>query len=236
MPNGYLKVYARADEEATPIPGALVLVKDKEGAVLYDVYTDETGATPPLALSAPDASLTLDPDYLKPAYSNYDVTVTKNGYVSKLYHDVEIVADETAVLNANMNALPEDVPSQYEDIYITPVLASESTPPQTQQTGTDYPPGYSPRTRVLPRVVLPEYITVHLGAPNNTAVANVRVKFIDYIKNVVSSEIYPTWPENAIIANIHAIVTFTINRIYTEWYRSRGYNFDITNSTAYDHA
>ncbi|MBR6791470.1 MAG: peptidoglycan-binding protein [Oscillospiraceae bacterium] len=82
---------------------------------------------------------------------------------------------------------------------------------------------------------IPEYITVHLGPPDSNA-RNVTVPFPDYIKNVASSEIYPTWPENALRANIEAIVTFALNRIYTAWYPSRGYNFDITNSTQYDQA
>ena len=81
--------------------------------------------------------------------------------------------------------------------------------------------------------VIPEYITVHLGTPQSSA-RNVRVTFPDYIKNVASNEIYPTWPENALRANIYAQTTFALNRIYTEHYRSQGYNFDITNSTAYD--
>ena len=83
--------------------------------------------------------------------------------------------------------------------------------------------------------VIPQDITVHLGAPNQTA-QNVTVNFVDYIKNVASSEIYPTWPENALRANIYAIISYALNRIYTEWYPSRGYNFDITNSTAFDQA
>ena len=80
---------------------------------------------------------------------------------------------------------------------------------------------------------IPEYITVHLGAPSSNA-RNIRVSFPDYIKNVASSEIYPTWPENAIRANIYAQISFALNRVYTEYYRSRGYDFDITNSTQYD--
>ncbi len=83
--------------------------------------------------------------------------------------------------------------------------------------------------------VIPTYITVHLGSPSSSA-ANVRVPFTDYIKNVASSEIYPTWPNNALIANIYCHISFALNRIYSEYYRSRGYNFDITNSTAYDQA
>lgn len=85
----------------------------------------------------------------------------------------------------------------------------------------------------MPNPVIPQYITVHLGDPGSSA-RNVTVPFIDYIKNVASSEIYPTWPESAIRANILAQITFALNRIYTEWYRSRGYDFDITNSTRYD--
>ncbi len=81
--------------------------------------------------------------------------------------------------------------------------------------------------------VIPETITVHLGRPNDNA-QNVTLSFPDYIKNVASSEIYPTWPENAIRANIYSQISFALNRIYTEYYRVRGYPFDITNSTAYD--
>lgn len=81
--------------------------------------------------------------------------------------------------------------------------------------------------------VIPETITVHLGAPDSSA-ENITVSFADYIKNVASSEIYPTWPESAIRANIYAQISFALNRVYTEWYRARGYSFDITNSTAYD--
>lgn len=83
---------------------------------------------------------------------------------------------------------------------------------------------------------VPENITVHLGAPNDSGAPNVTVPFLNYIQNVASSEIYPTWPENAIRANMYAQITFAMNRIYTEWYRSRGYDFDITSSTAYDQA
>lgn len=83
------------------------------------------------------------------------------------------------------------------------------------------------------RPVIPETVTVHLGRPDDPA-RNVTVPFVDYIKNVASSEIYPTWPESAVRANIFAQISFVLNRIYTEYYRSRGYDFDITNSTAID--
>ncbi len=90
----------------------------------------------------------------------------------------------------------------------------------------------------MPQAILPEIpqsITVHLGAPDRAA-RNVTVPFAEYVKNVASSEIYPTWPENALIANINVITSFALNRIFTEYYRSRGYDFDITSSTAIDQA
>ena len=81
--------------------------------------------------------------------------------------------------------------------------------------------------------VVPNNITVHLGAPDESA-KNVTIPFTDYISNVASSEIYPTWPKEAIIANIYTIISFAMNRIYNEWYRSKGYNFDITSLPTYD--
>lgn len=85
----------------------------------------------------------------------------------------------------------------------------------------------------MPNPIIPEYITVHLGDPDQPA-RNITVPFIEYIKNVASSEIYPTWPESALRANILAQISYALNRIYTEWYRSKGYDFDITSSTRYD--
>ncbi len=87
----------------------------------------------------------------------------------------------------------------------------------------------------LTQVVIPAAITVHLGAPDEPA-ENVTVSFLDYIKNVASSELYPTWPEEALRANIYAIISTALNRVFTEWYRTRGYNFDITNDTGFDQA
>ena len=84
-----------------------------------------------------------------------------------------------------------------------------------------------------PYVSIPETITVHLGAPSADA-QNITVPFADYIKNVASSEIYPTWPEQAIRANVYAQISYVLNRVFTEWYRAQGYDFDITNSTRYD--
>ena len=115
-------------------------------------------------------------------------------------------------------------PFQSEISIGKPAVASNQ---MREQEGTVADP------RVLRQVAIPNPITVHLGAPGTSA-ANVQVSFPDYVKNAASSEIYPTWPDASLRANIYAIITFALNRVYTEWYKNRGYNFDITSSTAYD--
>ncbi|GHV01236.1 hypothetical protein FACS1894211_10550 [Clostridia bacterium] len=232
MEKGYLKINARTAGETLPVSGAKITVMDKSGNVLYEETANQNGESRTFALDAPDANLSLKPETAASAYSTYDVLITRSGFADKMVRGVEIVSGQTAVLNADLNLLPKGAANSPEDIYITPPAAAEPTPPQLQE-GTDEPPATGRGTRVLPNVIVPDYITVHLGRPDDAA-QNVRVRFSDYIKNVVSSEIYPTWPENAIIANIHAIVTFALNRVYTEWYRAKGYPFDITSSTSYD--
>ena len=132
-------------------------------------------------------------------------------------------------------AAAQDVPSEADDpepveaVFPMPVtrdLAEENAASRAAEALTG--------PRAASQVYVPKYITVHLGAPNNSSARNVTVSFRDYIKNVASSEIYPTWPEAALRANILAQITFAQNRIFTEWYPSQGYNFNITNNTAYD--
>jgi len=119
----------------------------------------------------------------------------------------------------------ENVGENYDDIYIPPPAVL--LPLQSGRVGSN--------TQIpLRRVFVPTYITVHLGVPTNTAARNVRVPFVEYIANVASSEIFATWPDASLRSNIHAIITFALNRLYTEWYRSRGFNFDITNTTQFD--
>lgn len=227
MGTGYLIVQARTGDDALPVGNALVVLSDADGNPLYETGTDLNGNTEPLALPAPDGRLTLDPAYGKPAYSVYDVTVSAENYTTIHIHGVEIVDTQTSILPVDMLPLVDEPnPVRSIDIDIPPV--GLLIPDQGGQQG---PTG---ELRALREVVIPDYITVHLGTPNNAAARNVRVSFPEYIKNVASSEIYSTWPDNALVANIHVIVTFALNRIYTEWYRSRGFKFDITNSTSYD--
>lgn len=121
-----------------------------------------------------------------------------------------------------------------ENIIIGPPTLYGDYPPKIPETSikNTATPGFI----VLPEVVVPEFIIVHAGSPNNNNASNYTVTYRDYIKNVASSEIYPTWPTETIRANVIAIISFTLNRVYTEWYRNKGKNFTITNSTAFDHA
>ena len=149
------------------------------------------------------------------------------------------ITEEPATVPALASAVgiaaAQDVPSEADDpepveaVFSMPVtrdLAEENAASRTVEALTG--------PRAASQVYVPKYITVHLGAPNNSSARNVTVSFRDYIKNVASSEIYPTWPEAALRANILAQITFAQNRIFTEWYPSQGYNFNITNNTAYD--
>ncbi|MCL2856297.1 MAG: peptidoglycan-binding protein [Oscillospiraceae bacterium] len=223
MGTGYLKIQTRAADGAMAVGDTRVVLLDDAGNVLYETYTDQNGDTQSLALPAPDAALTLDPTYSQPAYSTWTVAVEKEGFVTTWVRGVEVVDTATAILPVNME--PGTNTRTVQEIRIPNIGLFAD---QRNQTGQETD------IKVLKDVIIPDYITVHLGAPDNTSARNVRVRFTDYIKNVVSSEIYPTWPESAIAANVHAIVTFVLNRVYTEWYRSRGYYFEITNSTAYD--
>ena len=243
---GRLKVQVHTGDDALPIDNANVLIRDTSGRILYNLTTDNSGNTESIELEAPDKSHTLNPNDPGPFYGLYNVEIRKAPFITQVVNGVQIFDGIDSVLPVNL--LPDPIAEQelanVDDIPENGLHSSEPRHPEgpadsayIEQNRSSYKGiPYTRETRVLPAVIVPDYITVHLGTPGNTAARNVRVKFSDYIKNVASSEIYPTWPDASLRANIHAIVTFALNRIYTEWYRSRGRNFDITNSTAYDMA
>lgn len=226
---GFLRINVTTGDGAIPVANARVQIYGTDGTFLYTTMTDASGMTQDFPLIAPDNSLTFDPNYNRPGYSGVNVVVSEPGFITQHINGVQIVDTQTAILPVNMKPLPEGQTSS--DIFIDippiglliPLQATPEGPPDTLAT-----------VRVLPAVLIPDYITVHLGTPNDASAGNVRVRFIDYIKNVASSEIYSTWPTNSLTANIHAIVSFALNRVYTEWYRAQGLNFDITNNTNYD--
>lgn len=230
MGTGFLKISATTGNGVGPVANASYIIKDKNGAVLYTGLTDENGDTPVYSLPAPDTEFSQSPQSRVTPYALYDVSLRSKDFLSVDKVDVQVYDQITTVVALNLEPYIRGQ-DDAEQSFVTPP-PNVALPTTTRgQVGTNT----LPDGRVLTSVVVPDYITVHLGVPNSKA-ANVRIPFIDYIKNVVSSEIYPTWPTNAILANIAAIVTFALNRIYTEWYRSRGYDFDITNSTAFDMA
>lgn len=226
MAIGYLSIQARTAHDAVPLEGVSVKVLDDEGNTLYTLTTDENGETQTVPLETVDKSFSQNPYYSGTPYINYNVLAQAVGFNNLYISNIPIFDGETATLPLALIPMQElqRSPAQAEINIGGPAI---SMPVRRNQEGSVASP------YVLRQVVIPNPITVHLGAPSASA-SNVQVSFPDYVKNVASSEIYPTWPEGALTANIYAIITFALNRVYTEWYRSRGYSFDITNSTAYD--
>lgn len=226
MAIGYLSIQARTAHEAVPLSSVRIQILDDMGNTVYTLTTDESGQTEAMPLETVDKSFSLNQYYSGMPYVNYSVLAQAPGFHSLLVSDIPIFDGETAMLPLTLIPMTEMQrrSTQTEITIGQPAVSMQEQRNQEGSTASPY---------VLRQVVIPNPITVHLGAPSASA-ANVQVSFPDYVKNVASSEIYPTWPEASLTANIYAIITFALNRIYTEWYRSRGYNFDITNSPAYD--
>ena len=228
MAIGYLMIQTRIANDAIPLEGVQIRILDDQGNRIYDLTTDENGETPMISLETVDASLSLDPNYAGTPYVGYDVLAQLQGFQSLYVAGIPIYEMQTAILPLTLIPMQE-LQRGGEVMRITlEKPAASRQGPHLQQRPIAEP-------YVLRQVVIPNRITVHLGNPTSSA-SNVQVSFPDYVKNVASSEIYPTWPDASLRANIYAIITFALNRIFTEWYRGQGYNFDITNSTAYDQA
>ena len=226
MATGYLIIQARTAHDALPLSGVQIWIMDPQETRTYHVTTDESGETERIALETLDKSLSLDPNYSGTPYISYDVLAFAEGFNSIHIVGIPILEGETAIQPLDF------IPMQERQRTPTVTEISIGRPAVSMTEDRDQV-GSDADSRVLRQVVIPNPITVHLGSPSASA-SNVQVSFPDYVKNVASSEIYPTWPDASLRANIYAIITFALNRIYTEWYRSRGYNFDITNNTAYD--
>ncbi len=226
MATGYLIIQARTAHDALPLNGVQIWIMDSKEQNTYYVTTDESGETAKIALETLDATLSLKPDFSGTPFISYDVLAFADGFNSVHIVDIPILDGETAIQPI------EFIPMR--KIQRTPTVTEiQIGAPAVSMTGRRNQRGPATESRVLRQVVIPNPITVHLGSPGASA-SNVQVSFPDYVKNVASSEIYPTWPDASMRANIYAIITFALNRVFTEWYRSRGYNFDITNNTAYD--
>ncbi len=201
-------------------------------STLERVVTDSSGQTETLELDAPPEEWSLDPNNERQPYSEYTLDISAPGFEPVSIAGAEILANVKAIQNVRMR--PSDVGREEEEVFVIPAhtLYGEYPPKIAED---EIKPVNETGEIVLSRVVVPEYIVVHDGSPRDTTASNYYVKYKDYIKNVASSEIYATWPANTIRANVLAIMSFTLNRVYTEWYRNRGYDFTITSSTAFDH-
>lgn len=217
-----------------PIPEATIDISytGDPGHVLEEITTDNNGRSELIQLPAPPLELSLEPSAEQP-YSEYNITVNAPGFEPVIINGAEILPSVNAIQNITLDPLPSSGAGTAEAFVIPPHTLFGDYPPKIIED--EVKPTSESGEIVLSRVVIPEFIVVHNGPPTDTSAQNYYVPYRDYIKNVASSEIYATWPESTIIANVLAIQSFTLNRVYTEWYRNRGYNFTITSSTAFDH-
>jgi len=230
---GTIRVTVVSNLGQFPIENATVTISytgepDTPVAVLT---TNESGQTPIIQLQAPPLELSLEADNEIQPYSEYNIVVTADGYEPVYVSGSEILSGQLSLQPIRMT--PVENGNVSEEIVVIPAhTLFGNYPPKIPEE--EIKPMDETGEIVLSRVVIPEYIIVHDGVPSDTSAPNYWVRYKDYIKNVASCEIYSTWPESTIYANILVIMSFTLNRVYTEWYRNQGYDFTITSSTAYD--
>ena len=227
MATGILRIQAFAARQSSPVEGVTVNITGDGFTAVRT--TDAEGNAADVVITAPDCALSLEAENTtRCPYAVCSLTAAKTGFRPVRIQGIQIFAGQVTL------AQPEMIPETEEDRDVPnpPIVI----PPHALFAG-DGGSGPAPTAgcvpRVLDRVIIPKNITVHLGKPAASA-RNVTVSFRKYIANVASSEVYPTWPEAALRANIHCQISLALNRIYTEWYPSKGYSFNITNSTSYD--
>ena len=231
---GHLQVQCFDASLGNPVPHVEVLVMSRENSyIIAQISTDSSGQTQEIILPAPPLEYSLAPGFPQP-FSTYDVIVSREDFDTVFVEGVQVFPETTAIQKINLRQRKYFYETSRSLFIPYPVLWGNFPPKTPESAVKELPP--SSGFVVLPEPVIPETIIVHDGVPTNSSAANYYVPFKDYIKNVASSEIYCTWPNNTIRANILAILSFTLNRVYTEWYRNKGFDFTITSSTAYDQA
>ena len=235
MAKGYLQMDVVSDADNFPVADAEISISRTEepDQILEQIITNSSGQTENVALDAPPVELSLTPTNDVRPYAEYTVRITAPGFEPVVISGTEILADATAIQGVRMIPLADSEGQREEDIVIPDHTLYGTFPPKIAES--EIKPVAESGEIVLSRVVVPQTVVVHDGVPTNAAARNYYVPYRDYIKNVASSEIYATWPQATITANVLAIMSFTLNRVYTEWYRNQGYDFTITSSTAYDH-
>ena len=230
---GTLQVRVVSAASSIPVQDARVSIAysgDPESTI-EELETDKIGRSDIVSLATPPLEYSMQPDQPQP-YAEYTVRVEASGFQSVDVSGVEIFSGTNAIQNIRMRPMTV-VEEPLQNIVIPANTLYGDYPPKIAEA--EIKPVTETGEIVLSRVVVPEYVVVHDGAPRDSTARDYYVRYRDYIKNVASSEIYATWPDAAIRANILAIMSFTLNRVYTEWYRNRGYDFTITSSTAFDH-
>ena len=221
------------DSDNAPIRDARVTISEPETAInpnspIERLETDVSGQTQIVDLNTPPLEYSLNENNENMPYANYNIQIEVPGYETENIRNVEILPDSLSLQNVRMRKREGE---QVENIDIDPHTLYAEYPEKIPED--EIKDVNEPGEIVLSRVVIPEYVVVHNGTPSSNA-RDYYVTYKDYIKNVASSEIYATWPRATIEANVLAIMSFTLNRVYTEWYRNKGYDFTITSSTAYD--
>lgn len=228
---GQLQIQIVSQIQNRPIRGAKISISytGAPGQPLEQVQTNSSGQTEMLELAAPPVEYSLQPSVEQP-YSEYNLNVEAEGYEPVEVSGSEILSGEISRQKIELRPLSDGA---YEDVVIPDHTLFGDYPEKIPEE--EVKPVNESGEIVLSRVVIPEYVVVHDGSPSDSTANNYYVRYRDYIKNVACSEIYATWPAETIKANVLAIMSFTLNRVYTEWYRNKGYDFTITSSTAFDH-
>lgn len=231
---GTLQISVISSVAYIPIAGATVIISytgDPETPIAT-LTTDSSGETETITLPTPPLSYSLDPESLQQPYAEYNILVTAEGYEPVYVTGSEMFEGELSLQPIRMNPIEMEPGREEKRVPIPVHTLFGDYPPKIPED--EIKPMGETGEIVLSRVVIPEYVIVHDGVPSDSTAPNYWVRYKDYIKNVASCEIYSTWPEATLYANILVIMSFTLNRVYTEWYRNQGYNFTITSSTAYD--
>lgn len=229
---GLLQVQTLSRAGNRPIENARIRISytGNPTSIIEELRTNREGNTEVLTLDTPPLEYSLEPQENQP-YSEYTISVQAEGYEPVTVSSSELLPTIKSLQTVLLKPLsPEE---SYQDIVIAAHTLFAEYPPKIPEA--EIKPTNESGEIVLSKVVVPEYVVVHDGSPRDSTAQNYWIRYKDYIKNVASSEIYATWPDDTIRANVLAIMSFTLNRVYTEWYRNQGFNFTITSSTAFDH-
>ena len=229
---GRLRIHVDSALTRSPVENARIRIFDtgQPEKALEEIGTDTNGNSETVELPAPPIEYSMEPSENQP-YSEYTFQIQADGFEPLSISGAELFSGSLALQDVRLSPLKAS--GDFQNYTIPAHTLFGNYPPKIAEA--EIKPINASGEIVLSRVVVPEYIVVHDGSPRDSTAQDYYIRYSDYIKNVASSEIYATWPRAAIVANVLAIMSFTLNRVYTEWYRNKGYSFTITSSTAFDH-